>query len=744
LIAGKALSLPTGAPLPKLQQMIRFLITTALLAIATMDCWGQLSVYICSETGQIGWATGYDNTNGVRDNKAYQHCKDYGGKYPVWKMSHNGPGCYAIVEGRDEKGEKKYGMGAGAKSTEEAHNIARQQAMSIGALQNGLSSITSGCSYPPPSKVEEKRMPVWSEWTSEVCAYLEYRTKVLEGYDWNYQVHVYIQVRSKFRIPVTYLFELADGNGKVHFGDQHRNNPGETIEFIHKMSEKIIKKIRIKDLRNTQSNKPINCDDADGGKKILRPGEFDDLQEAIAEYNKLLPRVPESVTKTSNYDYTVKILSSKESNDFKLSTVNNSISYLRSIVEHLPNNTAAPQSKPDLSGDIIELSRKEISLINDIRTIEPNANVKAWDGSPTDNQAFTLQKKKENISYLENYLNKASSKTAEEKAAKEREKNAFNSYMQKGNDAMNNKDYTRAMSNYQAAMNGTSDADDKALASGRYNQALEAQKNAERQVRVAAAKDRDKEEDIAYTTAAASAAGFMAMLKDGYSSKPFAAKFLLGLGYEHAPILSNGTGKSYIEERNLFTLHTGFNIGVFNNSAVSFYLKPQVNLGLSAFASGISGGFVSYGASGVLQLALKKHSKFNVFAEGGWFNHEGTFKYDADARNNTTTDDVRQGKMKYTKLVYGGGFMLRWIDKWTGKETFLRPAAFYEIPSFFTSAVKPVLSMNLQVYIYSGILFDLTYTPNTYIPGELHHPTALEKKNVSSYGVRIIRQGRLF
>lgn len=665
--------------------MTRFLITTALLAIVTTDCWGQLSVYICSETGQFGFATGYDNTNGIRDNKAYQYCKDYGGKYPVLKMSHNGPGCYAIVEGRNEKGEKKYGMAAGAKSTDEARNIARQEAMLIGALEKGLSTVTTGCSYPPPSKTEEKRVPVWSEWTSEVCAYLEYRTKVLEGYDWNYQVHVYIQVRSKFRVPVAYVFELADGNGKVHFGDQRRNNPGETIEFIHKMSEKIIKKIRIKDLRNAQSNKPINCDDADGG---IKP--------------------------------------------------------LRSIIEHSPNKLASPQNKPDFSGDILELSRKEISLINEIRTIDPNADVKAWDGNSTDNPAFTLQRKKENVSYLENYLNKASSKATEEKAAKEREKNTFNALMQKGDDALNNKNYALAMSSYQAAMNGTNDVNDKAAAQGKYNMAMEAKKTADREVRVAEARKRDKEEDALYSTAAASTAGFMAMLKDGYSSKGFAAKFLLGLGYDHSPILSNGNGRSYIEERNLFTIHTGFNFGILNNRAISFYLKPQLNIAISAFASGISGGYASYGGTGVLQLAVKKHSRFNVFAEGGWFKHDGTFKYDADARDNTTTDDVREGKMKFTRLVYGGGFMLRWIDKLAGKETYLRPAIFYDKPSFFTDAVKPVLSMHFQAYIYSAILLDLSYTPKTYIPGELLHGATLEKKNVDSYGIKLIRQGRLF
>ncbi|MBO9731466.1 MAG: hypothetical protein J7623_22690 [Chitinophaga sp.] len=724
--------------------MIRFLITTALLVIATMDGWAQLSVYICDETEQVGWSTGLDNLNGSRDSKAYLDCKNKGGKFPVLRASHNGPGCYAIVTGRTEKGVFAYGIAAGYPNTEQAIDAARTEATLRGALTKSLSNIASGCDWSPPPKQVVKKVPVWSEWTSEICSYLEYRTKVQELYDWNYQVHVYVEVRSKFRIPVAYVFQLVDEDGKVQFGDLRQNNPGEKIEFVHKMSKNNIKRVRITELRNANTNKPVNCDDADGGKKPLRAGEYGNLQEALQEYNKLLGQMPEGITKTRNYEYTTKILNSKETEEFKLQTVNAAVAEFRGILDHLPAKAATSQNQQDLSGDINELSRKEISLINDIRAVEPNASLKAWDGNPGDAPAFTLQKKKENVAYLENYLGKVNAKATEEKAVKEREKSAFNSLMQKGDEAMKNKYYAQAMNTYQAAMNGTSDVNDKAAAQQKYNMAMEAKKSADREVRVADAVDRDKKEDALYTTAAVSAAGFMALLKDGYSSRGFAAKFLLGLGYDHSPILSNGNGKSYIEERNLVTINTGFTIGILNNRPISFYLKPQLNMAMSAFASGISGGYASYGGTGVLQLAWKKHSKFNVFAEGGWFKNSGTFKYDADARNNTATDDVREGNMSFTRLVYGGGLMLRWIGKSNGKETYLRPGVFYDKPSFFTDAVKPVLTMNFQVYIYSAILLDMSYTPKTYIAGDLLHPSTLERKNVDAYSIKIIRQGRLY
>ena len=357
-----------------------------------------------------------------------------------------------------------------------------------------------------------------------------------------------------------------------------------------------------------------------------------------------------------------------------------------------------------------------------------------------------IQEIKGVLSGAESGFNKQ--KIAQQELEKRRsaEKTAFNSNMEKGDAAMGTKDYAQAMNYYEIAKTSTTDAADQAQAQSKYKQALEAKKAAEREVRVAQARDRDKAEDAAYTSAAAGTAGLMAMITDGYSSKGFAGKFLLGLGYESSPILSNNSSnysvnKSYIETRSLLTIHTGFTFGILNNKAISIYLKPQANMGISAYVPGVSGGFVSYGGTGVLQLATKKHSKFNVFAEGGWFGYNGTFKYDADAVNNTATDDVREGKIKYNTIRYGGGFMLRWIDD--GNETYLRPAVFYDKPSFFTSAVKPVLSMNLQINIYSAIILDFTYTPKTYIPGELLYPATLERKNVNYFGIKIIRQGRL-
>ncbi|MBC9909878.1 hypothetical protein [Chitinophaga varians] len=667
--------------------MIRFLLIAALLAINTPVCLGQLSVYFCYETRQMGWSAGYDNTNSVRDNEAYKHCLQRGGRFPQLQYSRSVYGCYAVVSATDTAGHRTGGWASGAASEAEAINMAKAAARSKAAVENSMYVLAVGCVQPPP-KIE----PQWSEWHSEACSYLEYRTKTLEGYDWNYQVHVYIEVRSRFKMPVTFIFELLDKDGKVHFGDVHKVQPGEKIAFVHKMQAKIVKRINIADLKNANTNKAVNCDDADGGKTAGSNNNGnngkEDLQQLIAEFNQLLPQIPDDHNKTNIYYSTQRVLNGTYGEPYKISVVKDAINKLKS----LPGQSAA---RADLSTGVSEPDKAQTA------------------------------------------------KAAEEEAIKERQKNTFNGLMQKGNEAMNGKDYARAMSNYQAAGSSTADVNDQQLAKERYNMALEAKQAADRQVRVAEAKDRDKKEDVLYTSAAATTAGFMAMLKDGYSSRPFAAKFQLGLGYEHAPIMSNGASKSYIEERDLFSLHTGFNLGFFNNRPVSFYVKPQVNIGMSAFTSGISGGYASYGATAVLQLAAKAHSKFNVFAEGGWFKHSGTYKYDADARNNTATDDVREGNMSFSRLLYGGGMMLRWINRSVGKETYIRPAVYYEKPSFLTGDAKPVLSMDLQVYIYSAILLDFTYTPHVYVAGELHYPATLQKKEVNAYSIRIIRQGRL-
>lgn len=588
-----------------------------------------------------------------------------------------------------------------------------------------------------------QKTPKWSEWKrinmSDCDFSLDYMVLKEVTYRLNYQLWFHYKVKNTSEKNITFVFNLTK-NGKVEFSQPHTLGPGQIAEFMHKMSSDYITGVSVTKVINTKTNKSI-CDD---GKTE------NDLQEAIAKFNALLNQAPaNNGTTAATRDRVQNFLKSPSaSEESKLKEVNNGISELERLIGNQKRADGNTSNSTD--GSLQELRNKQDELLKKIRQIEPNTKEGPYEGNIGESSALTLQRTQTQVNHLESYYTNLQGKVNSEQEAKEKqraaEKDAFNTNIQKGDEAMGSKDYTSAMSYYQNAKSSTTDTNDQTLAQNKYNQAFEAKRNADREVRVAETKQRDKKEDIAYTTMATSTAGLMAIIKDGYSSKGFAAKFLLGLGYESSPIISNNASeysinKSYIEKRNLLTFHTGFIFGILNNRPISIYIKPEASLGMSALVPGVSGGFLSYGSSGVIQLASKKHSKFNLFAEGGWFSYDGTFKYDADAVNNTATDDVREGKMKYTKIRYGGGFMLRWIDN--GKETFLRPAFFYDKPSFFTTATKPIASMNLQVNIASEILLDFTYTPKTYIPGELLYPTTLEKKNVNYFGIKIIRQGRL-
>ncbi len=678
------------------------------LVLQTSVSFGQLSVYLCSETNEIGWSAGLENP--PRDNNAYQHCKERGGKFPVLLFTHNGPGHFAIVAAQNDQGKRVYGVGAGFGSDESALREARSQAMFRGGQEKTFYTLSSGSRLAPKSNnttssAQPAPKPDWNEWRNTACANLQYRNKTLEGYDWNFQVHMYFQVKSNFKVPVSFVFGLYDKNGKMHFGDVHTLRPGEQQEFVHKMSGRIIESIRITEVKNAQTGRNLSCDD-DGTKNS---GESE--RDLMQEINGYAVQIPDD---------------------------NPTKKHFLQRIEYARKDTKITE---DGYFNVLKEARDGLKRLH-----ESISKTQTWQDNANAQSARIIEEQKQKAE--EQRLAEEQRKNEEQARKMATEKAAFDEKMQKGNAAMNSRNYPAAISYYQAAQNSTTDANDRARAINSYNAALEAKKSADREVRVEQANIRDKDENIAYGTMATAAAGAMVFLKDGYSGKGFAGKFSLGLGYEHSPILSNGSGefaaaKSWIEERNLLTFHTGFTLGVLNNKPVSIYLKPEMNLGMSALVPGVSGGYFSYGGAAVLQLAVKPHAKFSIFGEGGWMRYSGTFKYDADAQNNTATDDVREGNMSFSKLRYGGGFMLRWIDRGRGKETYLRPGAFFEKPSFFTGAAKPVLSMNLQVNVYSAILLDFTYTPKTFIPGELHYPSTLERKDVNYFAVKIIRQGRL-
>jgi hypothetical protein len=101
----------------------------------------------------------------------------------------------------------------------------------------------------------------WSEWKSFSgmdCNFnVEYRVKMVELFDLNYQVHMYFQVRNDNNKTISYTVALLDGNGKTHFEDWHQTNPSEITEFVHKMNGKYIKSLRFNNAVFTSTKQPI-------------------------------------------------------------------------------------------------------------------------------------------------------------------------------------------------------------------------------------------------------------------------------------------------------------------------------------------------------------------------------------------------------------------------------------------------------------------------------------------------------
>ncbi len=351
-------------------------------------------------------------------------------------------------------------------------------------------------------------------------------------------------------------------------------------------------------------------------------------------------------------------------------------------------------------------------------------------------------------------------KEADEKAAREQKERddktaQYNKYIQDGDNAMSSKQYSSAMSYYSQAKSYAQTSNETSEADRKYSEAFEAKKTAERTERVQKVQANDVVKDVQYAGLTASFVGLAAFLKDSYSPKWYAMKFQLGLGLESFPLISNNVNKyhwdqTYIESFTVPTFHIGLKSGFFNNKGISLEVNPQFNLGFSALSPGKSGGYLEYGSTGALYFGKKGYSIFKIFLEAGYFKRSGIFNYDYDAANaqsdgtlTTKSDDVREGIFNHGKIKYGAGIMLRWIND-EGKETFVRPAVYYEKASFFEPDTKPVLNMNLQVNISSEIIIELTYVKNYYIPGEVKYPITLTKENMNFWGIKLIRQGKLF
>ncbi len=340
----------------------------------------------------------------------------------------------------------------------------------------------------------------------------------------------------------------------------------------------------------------------------------------------------------------------------------------------------------------------------------------------------------------------AARKLEREEKTKQLKKDLYNDYMEDANRYMGQEEYDKAITSFGQALEKADDESDRMAASSGIARAQKAKEDAARRVRVAEKQEVEKKQNDGTTAAIGGFAGAMALVKDNYSNDKFAAKFQIGLGYGNNPLIVNSVKqfKTSIKDNNQILFHLGFNLTVLNKKGINFELKPSLGIGLASYQKGTDGGGEEYGGTGILWLAPKATSTFKLFAEGGYFFRNGKYNYDQDVAlgPTSTTDNVEKGEFKYKLLRYGGGFKISFIND-EFLESYIKPAMFLEMPSFFTKTTKPTMVFNVQAYVLSNALLDFSYSKNYYIPGKIDYFGSFTKENKNYFSIKIIRQGKL-
>lgn len=372
--------------------------------------------------------------------------------------------------------------------------------------------------------------------------------------------------------------------------------------------------------------------------------------------------------------------------------------------------------------------------------------------SQINNRKYTiLADIKADIYQLESLVREASAQqtAANTKQREDQDKQKrFDNFITQGDNSLSSKNYDAALSYYSQAQNIAPNDGQKSIAKQKYDQAAEAKRTAARATRVADVQRKDNTEDATYAAAAGSAVAAMSMLNDGYTHKGFSTKFQVGVGYDQTPMITNQNNGnaalgSYADKGSYPTVEIGLKFEILNNAPVNFNLRGIFTAGLHAFEPGVTGVHTVTGGEGGIQFWYKTDTKFKLFADFGWYERIGERKRDQDAVNNGTsaTDDVREGKYRYTVMRLGFGPMLHF--RRNGKETWIKPGVYFDKLSF-AKADKPTKVFSLTTNIASALIIEATYSQNYPVAGTINYPTTFSAAKQNYFSIRLIRQGNLF
>lgn len=720
--------------------------------------FGQISVYYSEQEDVYGYSVSATNINWSRDANAENDCKSKGGQNCRQIVSRDGYGCYAIVRGSNQNRGHFIGAAAGNYATNNAINDAKWYATSRGAEEKTLYIVKNGCIDKPKqsqnndaNQSQSTLSPQWSEWkkinSADCDLGIEYRIKKEVHYQLQYQLWFYYEVRNTSNKNIKFEFSLRS-KGKHHFGRPHTLSPGGTDSWMHKMFGDYIDSVGVLKVINTKTNKPV-CDNADNNQN-----------ESSDELNTLLNRLDKVCEKLSNLNLPNDNVHIKKCQYLKAKVwKGNNYNELKDSLPYLEKYTGSG----DLRSKIIDLAKRGNEGCNKISELYYHSNPNKYnqlcyagfsEGAELTQHTLDLYEKR--VSDIEKEIDGSENEKQQQEAEKQRlaqeKQDRYNSYIEQGDQAMQNEDYTSAMNHYKNAENSATTDMERSTAQDKYKRAFEAKKTAERKIRVAEQKKRDEQENIAYASGLTAAAGAMALLQDKPSLGFTSGKIYLGLNMEQIPMISNNTNsyhanKSYIEAPFRPGFDLGLIFGIANNKNVSLYLNPKLSYNISAFASGVSGGSVEYGGSALIRGNWNKEFPLKLYAEAGYFKRVGDYHYDADAATQssgttTATDDVRDGEYNYSVIRYGGGLMLHQVDE--PDEFYVKAGVYFDKPSFYPKGTKPNLGFTLQgMYNQIGSL-ELYYSPKYFVGGTVMYPSTLERTDKSYFGIRFTRTGRLW
>lgn len=278
-----------------------------------------------------------------------------------------------------------------------------------------------------------------------------------------------------------------------------------------------------------------------------------------------------------------------------------------------------------------------------------------------------------------------------------------------------------------------------------------------RKQRVESVKKADDAENVAMAASAGAVVGIAALIEDHWTNKPSFAKFYLGLGLEHIPLIVNNDNNkvSTIDVSSHPIAQGSLKWGILNNKGISLHLSGSGSYGMNALTPGTNGLHWSYGGTATLLLGASANARFKLFGEAQELIRGGEYNYDSDAANasigfSSDYSIIRNASYSYQVDRFGGGIQLNWINEAERKESYLRLGAFIEkfndSNRHFEISYEDGLLLSAQILFSSYLLLDVNYSlsKDYYKGGAIEYPNNFTNDSKQYFSIRLFKTGWIF